>query len=91
VTARAGAATGSKGAAIGVTAALAVAGYLVNSLAALVDALEPFQKLSPFYHYVAGDPLRRGLDPWHTLFLVAVGVIAAVVGVVLFARRDVAS
>jgi putative exporter of polyketide antibiotics len=68
-----------------------VSAYLVNSLAALVDALEPFRKLSPFYHYVAGDPLRRGLDPWHTLFLLAVGVIAAVVGVVLFARRDVAS
>ena len=62
----------------------------MNSLAALVDALEPFRKLSPFYHYVAGDPLRRGLDPWHTLFLVVLGVVAAVAGVLLFARRDVA-
>jgi len=62
-----------------------------GAAAALVDALEPFRKLSPFYHYVAGDPLRRGLDPWHTLFLVALAVVAAVIGVVLFARRDVAS
>ena len=69
---------------------LAVSAYLVNSLAALVDALEPFRKLSPFYHYVAGDPLRQGLDPWHTLFLVALGLVAAVAGVLLFARRDVA-
>ncbi len=65
--------------------------YLVNSLAALVDVLEPLQKLSPFYHYAVGDPLRRGLAPWHTLFLVAVGAAAAVVGVVLFGRRDVAA
>ena len=85
------AATGRKSLAVGVTVALAVAAYLVNSLAALVDVLEPFQKISPFYHYAAGDPLHQGLDPWHTLFLVAVGAVAAVAGVVLFGRRDVAS
>ena len=82
--------TGRKTLAVGLTVALAVSAYLVNSLAALVDALEPFRTLSPFYHYVAGDPLRQGLDPWHTLFLVALGLVAAVAGVLLFARRDVA-
>jgi ABC-2 type transport system permease protein len=86
-----GAASGRKGLAVGVTVALAVAAYLVNSLAALVGALEPFQKVSPFYHYAAGDPLHQGLDPWHTLFLLAVGAAAATVGIVLFDRRDVAS
>ena len=85
------AATGRKTLAIGGTVALAVGAYLVNSLASLVDALEPFQKASPFYHYAAGDPLHEGLDPWHTLFLLAVGAVAATVGVLLFARRDVAS
>ncbi len=85
------AATGRKSLAVGVTVALAVGAYLVNSLASLVDALGPFQKVSPFYHYAAGDPLHRGLDPWHTLFLLGVGAAAAVVGVVLFARRDVAA
>ena len=85
------AATGRKSLAVGVTVALAVGAYLVNSLAALVDVLEPFQRISPFYHYAAGDPLHRGLDPWHTLFLVAVGAAAAATGVVLFERRDVAA
>jgi beta-exotoxin I transport system permease protein len=85
------AATGRKSLAVGATVALAVGAYLVNSLAALVDVLEPFQKISPFYHYAAGDPLHRGLDPWHTLFLVAVGAAAATAGVVLFGRRDVAA
>jgi beta-exotoxin I transport system permease protein len=85
------AATGRKALAIGVTVALAVGAYLVNSLASLVHALEPLQKVSPFYHYAAGDPLHRGLDPWHTLYLAAVGGVAAIVGVMLFARRDVAS
>jgi ABC-2 type transport system permease protein len=83
--------TGHKALAVGLTVALAVAAYLVNSLAALVSALEPFQKASPFYHYVVGDPLNQGLAPWHTLFLMGLGVVAAAVGVVLFRRRDVAS
>jgi ABC-2 type transport system permease protein len=86
-----GAGTGRKSLAIGVAIAAAVAAYLVNSLAALVDALEPFQKVSPFYHYTASDPLRQGLDPWHALFLVAVGAVAAAVGVFLFERRDVSA
>jgi ABC-2 type transport system permease protein len=86
-----GAGTGRKGLAIGGAVALAVAAYLVNSLAALVDVLEPFQKASPFYHYAASDPLHQGLDPWHTLFLVAVAAAAAAAGVILFGRRDVAS
>jgi ABC-2 type transport system permease protein len=86
-----GAGTGRKGLAIGVAVALAVAAYLVNSLAALVDALEPAQKLSPFYHYAAGDPLHQGLDPWHTLVLLAVASAAAAVGVIAFGRRDLAS
>jgi ABC-2 type transport system permease protein len=84
------AATGRKALAVGGTVALAVSAYLVNSLASLVDVLGPFQTASPFYHYTAGDPLHQGLDPWHTLFLLVVGAVAAVAGVVLFARRDVA-
>ena len=86
-----GAATGRKGLAVGVSIAAAVAAYLVNSLAALVDALGPLQKVSPFYHYATGDALRRGLAPWHMLFLVAVAIAATAAGVLLFERRDVSA
>ena len=84
------AATGRKTLAIGLTVALAVGAYLVNSLASLVEVLEPFQKATPFYHYAVADPLRQGLDPWHTLFLLAVGAGTAAAGVLLFDRRDLA-
>lgn len=83
-----GAATGRKALAVGLAAAAAVASYLVNALAALVDELEPLQKMSPFYHYAIGDPLRQGVAPTHLVFLIAVAAVAAAVGVVLFDRRD---
>ena len=86
-----GAATGHRAVAIGVATAGAVAAYLVNGLAGLVEVLEVPQKLSPFYHYAVGDPLRQGLAVDHSLVLVAITVVAAVVGVAAFERRDLAS
>lgn len=86
-----GAATGHRALAVGLATAGAVAAYLVNGLAALVEALAMPQKASPFYHYAIGDPLRQGLALDHSLVLVAIAVVAAVVGVLAFERRDVAA
>jgi ABC-2 type transport system permease protein len=85
-----GAATGHRALAIGLATAAAVAAYLVNSLAALVHLLERPQKLSPFYHYAVADPLRQGFALDHSLVPIGIAVAAAVAGVILFERRDVA-
>lgn len=86
-----GAATGRRALAIGVTAAAAVAAYLVNGLAPLVHALEVPQKLSPFYHYAAGDPLRHGVSLSHLAVLVGIAVVATALAPWFFARRDLAT
>ena len=86
-----GAATGSRGAAVGVSAALAVAAYLVNSLAALVPQLETAQRFSPFYHYSSPDPLRSGFSGGHLAALVVVIVVASVAALVAVNRRDLHS
>jgi ABC-2 type transport system permease protein len=86
-----GAATGDRGIAIGVAAACGVAAYLVNSLAALVDFLEPVRRASPFYHYVASDPLRHGLALDHVAFLLALVLVAAGLAAVAFDRRNLAA
>lgn len=83
-----GAATGSRGVAIGVTSALAVAAYLVNSLAALVSQLEAAQRFTPFYHYSAPDPLRNGFSGWHLVALLAVVGVASAAALVVVDRRD---
>jgi ABC-2 type transport system permease protein len=86
-----GAATGRRAVAIGLTATAAVAAYLVNGLAPLVDALEVPQKLSPFYHYAAGDPLRRGVSVPHLSVLVGIAVVATALAPAFFSRRDVST
>ena len=75
----------------GLTAAAAVAAYLVNGLAPLVDALDVLQKLSPFYHYAAGDPLRDGVSFTHMAVLVAIAAVATALAPWFFKRRDVAT
>jgi ABC-2 type transport system permease protein len=86
-----GAATGRRGRASGVAAALAVASYVVNGLAPLVGALRPLQKVSPFYHYAASNPLRQGLAVGHAGVLLGVAVIAGVLALLVFDRRDFAA
>jgi ABC-2 type transport system permease protein len=86
-----GAATGRRGLATGVTAAGAVAAYVVSSLAAIVDFLEPVRVASPYYHYAASDPLRSGLALTHVGFLVLVAAGAALLAPAAFGRRDLRS
>lgn len=83
-----GAATGHRARAIGITAALAVAAYLVYSLSTLVGFLDQIKEASPFFHYSATNPLRSGLETGHFAFLVAVAVVAGIAAPLLFERRD---
>jgi ABC-2 type transport system permease protein len=87
----AGAISGRRSVAIGIPAALAVTAYLVSSLGSLVGSLEFARRASPYYHYVASDPLRQGLDLGHAAFLVALGAAAALVAAFVFERRDLAA
>jgi len=85
-----GAATGRRGLARGVVTLLAVAAYLVSSLAELVRWLRPIRPLSPWYHALGVDPLGSGFLPGHLLVLVAAILVTIVGAAVAFERRDLA-
>ncbi|HSO30150.1 MAG TPA: ABC transporter permease subunit, partial [Candidatus Sulfomarinibacteraceae bacterium] len=85
-----GALTGRRWLAAGVSLMVVIAGFFLNGLGALVDWLAPWRPLSPFYHYIANDPLKNGLDPGHALVLVAWAIVGTGVAVVAFERRDLA-
>jgi ABC-2 type transport system permease protein len=84
-----GAATGRRGLAIGVAATVAVAGYILHVIGALVEEVEPWQPLSPFTQAIAEGPLS-GTVPLSFVWLALAAVVFIVAAVPLFGRRDVA-
>jgi ABC-2 type transport system permease protein len=83
-----GAITGRRWAAAAIALMVAVASFFLNGLGSLVDWLDPWRPVSPFYHYISNDPLIHGLDLSHAAVLVAVTVACTAVAVVAFERRD---
>jgi ABC-2 type transport system permease protein len=79
---------GRRGVAIGVGSAVAVASFLLSSLAPLSDTTEPLQKLSPFYYASGATPLANGFVLSHALLLVAIVAIALGTAVWALERRD---
>jgi ABC-2 type transport system permease protein len=85
------AATGNRGASIGLTVALLVVMYLVDALSAIVDGLGVIRPLSLFRYYMGDDPLRAGLNFADAAVLAAVAAVFLVIAVVAFERRDLAA
>jgi ABC-2 type transport system permease protein len=83
-----GAISGRRGTAIGITAAIAVASYLVDALANLVSWMRAGRRLSPISHTLSLDPLRTGFHLVHSFGLLAVAVLAVWIGAECFDRRD---
>lgn len=84
-----GAATGSRGVALGVTSALAAASYLVASLAPVVTWLHPARFGSLFFYAVGDQQLTGGLRLGWAAVLVAVAVVLVAGCRAAFDRLDV--
>jgi ABC-2 type transport system permease protein len=84
----AGAMTGRRGAGVAVGAGLAVAAYVMNTIAGFVPRGELLERSSPFAWYLAGDPVATARFTWGHVALGAVAFAAWGVAHVGFARRD---
>jgi ABC-2 type transport system permease protein len=82
-----GAAHPSRSLAIGASAGVAAAAYLVNGLHALAGWLDPARFLSPFW-LVGQGPLQGGTDAAGVLTLLAAAVVVLALGAALVERRD---
>jgi len=83
-----GAGTGRRSLASGVAAAVAILGWLINSFAPLLSALEWLKYLSPFYYYAGHDPLTHGVDATGVIVLGVVSLVLTTLGMVGIERRD---
>ena len=86
-----GTATGSKGAAVGVSSGLALVTFVLNTLAPSVAPLRPFRFVSPFHYYGAHSPLTSGFNGIDILVLAGIAVVGVIVALGIFERRDLAA
>lgn len=83
-----GALTASRAAAMAIPAAVAVAGYVLHVLGALVPGMASWQPLSPFTMVLENGPIG-GTPPIGLVWLTLATVVLVVVAVVAFNRRDI--
>ena len=76
---------GRRAVAVGVAVSVAVAGYLLGALAEIVDALEPWQVLSPFDWM--DKPIRHGAGAG-AVALAAASAACVLAAIAAFDRRD---
>ncbi|HEY5387084.1 MAG TPA: ABC transporter permease subunit [Thermoleophilia bacterium] len=89
VTLATGAATGSRSTGTAVGAGVAVAMYLLNTLAQINSAVHPYRVLSLFYYSGGTTPLGRGLGAVDVAVLVCTTLVFLAATVILFERRDI--
>jgi ABC-2 type transport system permease protein len=85
-----GAVTGSRALSLAVAAVVAVAGYVLHVAAVFVDALQPWQPLSPFTQAVAEGPLGGGV-PVEFCWMALTAVVVFALALPVFERRDIAA
>jgi ABC-2 type transport system permease protein len=84
-----GAATGRRSSSLAIASGVAVVGYIVDSLSRVVDGLRPLRPFTVWRWYDGHQPLTDGLDVVGMAVLIVLTVIAVVIGIVAFERRDV--
>jgi ABC-2 type transport system permease protein len=85
-----GAATGRRVLAVAVSATVGVTGYLLHVMGALVDAVAPWQALSPFTQAIDAGPVS-GTVPLSFAWLAIAAVVFVASALPLFDRRDIAT
>ncbi len=85
-----GAASGSRGNAIAVAAAVGVGGFILFGLVS-GGIVEPLRFVSPWWWYLSRNILAFGLPPEAVLAPLALSVVLAAVGIVSFEARDLRS
>lgn len=82
---------GNRSAAAGIAAAVLIVSYFINALAPLIDAIDSIKRVSIFYWYLEGDPLRHGLAVGDAVILAVVALVLFGAALVLFERRNLAA
>lgn len=83
-----GAATGRRALALSSATIVAVAGYLLQGLLGLSDAVHPLRFLTPWHWYLGRNMLAQGVAPDGVIVPLVVSAVIVAVGAAAFVRRD---
>jgi ABC-2 type transport system permease protein len=83
-----GAIAGRRSYALGAAAAVAVAGYLVQGLLGISDALHPIRHTTPWHWYLGRNMLAQGIAPDAIVVPIVLSLILFAAGVAAFDQRD---
>lgn len=80
---------GRKGLATVLITTYAFGSYLLTSFAAQVEWLQRIEPVSLFHYYQASAAIKTGIDLGNIVMLLFISLIAVVVGIILFQKRDI--
>jgi ABC-2 type transport system permease protein len=83
-----GAVSGRRPHALGVATAIAVAGYLVQGLLGISEALRPLRFAVPWHWYLGRNMLAQGIAPDAIAVPLGLSIALFALGIAGFARRD---
>jgi ABC-2 type transport system permease protein len=86
-----GAATGKRTSALGISMAVAIALFVLYSLAPLVDAIDATMRFNPMQWTIGSQPLFRGVSIGYTLCTYAASVPLILATFYFFERRDISN
>lgn len=81
--------TGKRSIGLGTTMVVLIAGFVLYSLAPLVDAFDAINPFNPLQWMLGTRPLTTGVDIGYVALLLLVGVVGYVASVRSFVRRDI--
>lgn len=84
-----GFATGKRGITMGLGVVIAAGSFILTTFAKSVEWLQPYENFSLFHYFPATDIAKGNVDMFNIAVLFGLTVIAVVVGLIFFRRRDV--
>ena len=86
-----GAITGKRSIAASITAFIAIAGYVFDSIYTVVDKLDFTKHVALHYYYNSNAVIQNGVNPFHSLVILVLILVSFIIGLYVFYQRDIKS
>lgn len=86
-----GAASGRRSVALGIGLTVAIACFVVYSLAPIVEVMDDVNPYNPMQWTIGAESLKDGLDTWYCIAALATLIVPMFATIVAFDRRDLAA